>query len=150
VRTASTDEGAFVAFDVQAGESVQARVGTSFVSIEEAERNLHSEIPDWNFSKVENTAHAAWDATLSRINIEGTNDERRIFYTALYHASQVPRISSDVSGSYPRFSSPGRIEHTHGSNYYDDFSLWDTFRALHPLLTLTDQRAKVRWSNRSY
>ncbi len=136
--TTSADEGAFVTFDVKAGESVQARIGTSFVSVEEAERNLHAEIPDWNFQKVENASRRAWDTTLSRIDIDGSDDERQIFYTALYHASQVPRISNDVSGSYPRFSSPGQIEHTHGTNYYDDFSLWDTFRALHPLLTLID------------
>jgi predicted alpha-1,2-mannosidase len=137
-RTSSSDEGTFVYFDVKAGETVQARIGTSFVSVEEAEKNLRAEISDWNFSRVEKASKQAWMAMLSRVDVVSSDTDRRIFYTALYHASQVPRICNDVSGTYPRFSSPGQIERTKGRDYYDDFSLWDTFRALHPLLTILD------------
>jgi predicted alpha-1,2-mannosidase len=135
---ASTDEGAFVTFDVKPGETIQARVGTSFVSVQEAEKNLRTEIPNWNFRRVERASQRAWTATLNRVDIVGSKSDRRIFYTALYHAAQAPRICNDVSGSYPRFSGHGQIEHIQGRDYYDDFSLWDTFRALHPLLTILD------------
>jgi predicted alpha-1,2-mannosidase len=134
----SPDDGAFVTFDVKPGETVEARIGTSFVSVEEAEKNLRAEIPDWNFRRVERASERAWEATLSRVDIVGSDSDRRIFYTALYHAAQAPRICNDVSGTYPHFSGHGQIEHTQGRDYYDDFSLWDTFRALHPLLTILD------------
>ena len=142
-RSSSADEGVFVTFDIKWGESVQARVGTSFVSVEEAERNLRAEIPDWNFQRVEKTSEQAWAKVLGQVDIVGSDVERRILYTALYHTAQVPRICNDVSGTYPRFSGNGEIEHTNGHDYYDDFSLWDTFRALHPLLTILDPRREV-------
>src|SRR5207248_4989759 len=63
---------------------------------------------------------------------------RRMFYTALYHAMMLPRIASDVSGRYPRFASDYQTEVAHGFTYYDDFSLWDTFRAVHPLFVLLE------------
>ena len=142
-RSSSADEGVFVTFDIKRGESVQARVGTSFVSVEEAERNLRAEIPDWNFQRVEKASEQAWAKVLGQVDIVGSDVERRILYTALYHTAQVPRICNDVSGTYPRFSGNGEIEHTNGHDYYDDFSLWDTFRALHPLLTILDPRREV-------
>jgi predicted alpha-1,2-mannosidase len=137
-RTSSLDEGAFASFDVKPGETVQARIGTSFVSVEEADKNLRAEIPDWSFQRVEKASEQAWAKTLGRVDIVSSDADRRIFYTAMYHSAQVPRICNDVSGTYPRFSSRGGVEHTQGRDYYDDFSLWDTFRALHPLLTILD------------
>jgi predicted alpha-1,2-mannosidase len=137
-RTSSLDEGAFVSFDVKPGETVQARIGTSFVSVVEADKNLRTEIPDWSFRRVEKASEQAWAKTLGRVDIVSSDADRRIFHTAMYHSAQVPRICNDVSGTYPRFSSRGGVEHTQGRDYYDDFSLWDTFRALHPLLTILD------------
>ena len=128
--------GAAIVFQVQRGETVHARVGTSFVSLDEARRNLQAEMPTWDFAAVEQQAHNTWDRELGRIEITGPENDRRVFYTSLYHALQLPRMVNDVSGTRPRFASGQPVQ---GSGaYYDDFSAWDTFRALHPLLTILD------------
>jgi predicted alpha-1,2-mannosidase len=131
--------GAYVRFDLAAGRTVQARIGTSFVSVDEARRNLHGEMPDWDFDAAVGRAHAAWAQALDSIQVAGNSansTDRRIFYTALYHAMQLPRIFSDASGSYPSFAGGGAIETAKGFTYYDDYSVWDTFRAVHPLFTI--------------
>jgi len=130
--------GVYVLFHVKAGETVTARVGTSFVSVDEARKNLRAEIPDYNFAQVEAASHAAWDKQLGKIEIKTNDNDRRVFYTSLYHASQLPRVFDDADGSYPRFADGHTIETARGFTYYDDFSAWDTFRALHPLLTILD------------
>lgn len=130
--------GAYISFKLKDGDAVQARVGTSFTSIEEARRNLEAEIPGWNFDQVAAGARETWNATLGRIQIGGESPKRTIFYTALYHSFLLPRMFSDVSGTYPEFAGSGRIETAKGFTYYCDYSIWDTFRALHPLLTILD------------
>jgi putative alpha-1,2-mannosidase len=130
--------GAYVSFDLKRGETVQAKIGSSFTSIEEARRNLVSEIPGWNFQHVVDQTRADWNMALSKIQIQATATQKHILYSALYHSMQLPRIFSDVDGSYPGFAGEGRIETAKGFTYYCDFSLWDTFRALHPLLTILD------------
>ena len=132
--------GAYVTFDVKPGESVQARIGTSFVSVEQARQNLQAEIPAWNFEAVAAASRAAWNNALGRLQVDGEENDRRVFYTALYHGFQLPRAFSDVSGSYPEFAGGRSTQLAKGFTYYDDFSLWDTFRALHPLLTIIDSR----------
>jgi predicted alpha-1,2-mannosidase len=128
----------YLKFDLKPGESLQARVGTSFTSIEEARRNLKAEIPGWSFDGIEDAAHRQWDKALGAIQIAGDAPQKRIFYTALYHSLLLPRTFSDVDGAYPRFAGGGKIETADGFTYYDDYSIWDTFRALHPLLTILD------------
>jgi len=130
--------GAYLAFDLKPGEVVEARIGTSFTSLDEARNNLQSEIPGWDFNAVAAQARDAWNHELGRIQISARATQRSIFYTALYHSMLLPRVFSDVSGSYPGFAGEGRTEVAHGFTYYDDFSLWDTYRALHPLFTLLD------------
>lgn len=130
--------GAYVSFKIKGNEAVQVRIGTSFTSVEEARRNLSSEIPSWSFSEVEGSAKEAWEQALHKIDISGTEEQQTIFYTALYHSFLLPRTVSDVSGTYPTFASNGKIGKAEGFTYYCDFSIWDTFRALHPLLTLLD------------
>jgi predicted alpha-1,2-mannosidase len=131
--------GAFVGLAVQAGEVVRVKIGTSFTSIEEARRNLDTEIPDWNLDRVAEAARKEWNEELSRIDIPGASESRRrVFYTALYHAMLLPRTFSDGDGAYPGFAGSGRTEMARGFTYYCDFSMWDTFRALHPLLTIVD------------
>ncbi len=131
--------GTYVRFpNATVGEVILARIGTSFVSVEEARKNLRTEVPNWNFDNVEAQARAAWNENLSRIEIEDTSPATNIFYTALYHAMLQPRTFSDVDGSYPRFAGHGEVEHADHFIYYDDFSMWDTFRAQHPLLTIVD------------
>jgi predicted alpha-1,2-mannosidase len=132
--------GGYVTFDVKPGEVVLARVGTSFVSIDEARKNLRAEIPAWDFAKIEQKSHAAWEKALGVIEVTGDNADRRIFYTSMYHALQLPRIFNDVSGTYPRFAGGQSIETARGFTYFDDFSIWDTFRAEHPLFTIIDPK----------
>jgi predicted alpha-1,2-mannosidase len=131
--------GAYVGFDLRPGDLVRVKVGTSFTSIEEARRNLDAEISDWDYQRVEDQARAAWSAVLDKVQIrEQDAAKRRTFYSAMYHSMLLPRVFSDVSGTYPGFAGEGKIETVHDSVYYEDFSLWDTFRALHPLLTIVD------------
>lgn len=136
--------GAYVRFrNVHRGETVIARIGTSFVSLEEARKNLHAEIADWDFEKIKIRAKAEWDRNLKLVEVKDKVPATTVFYTALYHALLQPRTYSDVDGSYPRFASEGKIEHATGFTYYDDFSMWDTFRAQHPLLTIIDPQRDV-------
>lgn len=130
--------GAFVSFDLKDGATVQVRIGTSFTSVDEARRNLKAEIPNWNFDAVVGQSRANWNKLLERIKVGGASPDKAIFYTALYHSLLLPRVFSDQSGTYPRFGGGGSIEKADGFIYYDDFSAWDTFRALHPLLTILD------------
>lgn len=130
--------GAYLSFDLKAGETVQAKVGESFTSLDEARSNLAAEIPGWDFSEVAGRAEKEWNAALGRIEISEQGAKRRIFYTALYHSMLLPRVFSDADGSYPGFAGESRTETAKGFTYYTDYSLWDTFRALHPLLTILD------------
>lgn len=114
---------------------VMLKVGISNVDIEGAQKNLQVEIPDWDFGKIVSNAREKWNETLGKIEIE-TNDtkSKEIFYTSLYHVNIQPSISSDVDGRYRTMGH----EIVKDSLYrnYTVFSLWDTFRALHPLLTI--------------
>jgi predicted alpha-1,2-mannosidase len=137
------DPGAYLYFDLRPGETVKARIGTSFTSLDEARANLKAEISDWNFERVAADARKQWNDALARIEIPQNAGQRSIFYTALYHSMLLPRVFSDVDGSYPGFAGEGRIETARGFTEYDDFSLWDTFRALHPLLTILDPKRET-------
>ena len=110
------------------------KVGISAVSVENARENLQQELPGWNFASVVSKANADWNRELSKIAIK-TQDERakRIFYTALYHTMIAPSVFSDVNGEYR-----GADGKTHKSDFtdYTTFSLWDTYRAAFPLMTL--------------
>ncbi len=118
-------------------EEVLVRVGISPVSVDGARKNLSAEIRDWDFDKVRTTAALLWERELSRVVVEGGNDRRKnIFYTALYHAMLAPNISNDVDGSYRGMDMEVHNDKTF--TMYSVFSLWDTFRAEHPLLTLLD------------
>ena len=133
----SSSIGAYARLQVPADGIVRVKVGTSFTSVEEARRNLEAEIPGWDFDAVQAGAEAAWSELLGRVEVEGgTQEARTMFYTALYHALLLPRTFSDASGSYPAFAGGDETRQADGFVYYDDFSLWDTFRAVHPLQTL--------------
>lgn len=130
--------GGFVTFDKNTPSQVLVKVGTSFTSIEEAEKNLDAEESGWNFDNIRIQTEKSWRQLLQRIKIEGgTPAQQTIFYTALFHASLAPRVVSDADGTYNGFAQQNRLHRAApGTAYYDDFSLWDTFRALHPLLTI--------------
>lgn len=134
--TARKQMGAYLSFPVRAGEEVIVKVATSFCDVEGARRNMRAENYGWNFDLVRRRLARAWEEQLSAIEVEGgTDEERTLFYTQLYHTAFCPHAFNDVDGRYPSFAGGKTIEHTDGI-YYEDFSLWDTYRALHPLITL--------------
>ncbi|MBQ3244925.1 MAG: GH92 family glycosyl hydrolase [Bacteroidaceae bacterium] len=117
------------------GEQITVHMGVSFVSIENARENLEAEQKGMDFDRMHAAAVNRWNSDLERIRIEGgTKDQQTIFYTALYHALIHPSTISDVNGEYPKMESAGvgKSDHTR----YTIFSLWDTYRNLHQLLTL--------------
>ena len=128
-----------------AGEKiVNVRIGTSFTSIEAARKNLDKEIPDWNFEALRKATEDVWNQTLGKVQVRGgTDDEYIKFYTALYHCYQLPRIASDIDGSYQGFAQDTLIHKAEGFDYYDDFSMWDTYRALHPLMTILEPKKSL-------
>jgi predicted alpha-1,2-mannosidase len=112
------------------------KVGISAVSAEGALRNLDADIPDWDFARVQHAAVAAWERELARVRITTPSEKhKRIFYTAMYHTLLAPTLFSDVDGQYR-----GMDRKVHrlpaGQHNYSTYSLWDTYRALHPMLTL--------------
>jgi predicted alpha-1,2-mannosidase len=126
-------------FDPSTGDHILVKVGISGVSAEGARMNLENELPGWDFDKTREDAREAWERELGRIVIEGgTPDQRTTFYTALYHVMLNPNLYMDVDGSYR-----GRDLEVHksdGFRNYTVFSLWDTYRAAHPLFVLIDRR----------
>ncbi len=121
-----------------AGEVIQVKVAVSAVSAANALENLNAEIPGWDFNKVRNTAFEKWNHELSRIQIEGSEEQKATFYTSLYHAFLVPNLYQDVNGEYRGLDQ--NIHHSKKFTKYTVFSLWDTFRAEHPLLALIQEQ----------
>lgn len=119
--------GAWLSFATQQGQQVHLTIGISFVSVDQARHNAENEIPDINFDRVRTAAVSAWDSALAPIEVKGATDEqRRMFYTAVYHAMLMP---VDRTSENPLWDST--------EPYYDDFyAIWDTFRTSSPLLTL--------------
>lgn len=140
-----TDMGAFFSYNVSAHSTVRVKAASSFTSVEAARANLDAEIPDWDFDKVRAESAAQWNERLGRITVEGGSDtDRRKFYGSLYRASLLPRVVNDVDGSYAGFAGSGIKKLDPGEEYYDDFSMWDTYRALHPLITLIEPERSGR------
>ena len=121
-------------FDTEKNETIEVKVGISAVSVENAIQNLEREIPDWNFDGVLAQARSLYDKELSKIRIDATDSIKTIFYTALYHSFVAPYLYNDVNGEYRGFDD--RIHRAEGFSNYTVFSLWDTFRAENPLVTL--------------
>lgn len=131
------DLGGYISFNVKKGEQVIVKIGTSFVSIDQARKNLEAEIPGYDFTAVVKNLKSTWNDLLSKIKVEGNSQEDKVkFYTAMYHSFLQPRIYNDVDGSYPRFNGNAKTDTIKNGNYYCDFSVWDTYRALHPLYNL--------------
>jgi len=117
-----------------AGEQIVLRVGLSPTGVEGAKKNLQTEIPTWDFDAVKLAAQNKWNENLSRIQIESSNPNiRQTFYSALYHTMMAPTLYNDADGTY---RGTDQKIHNDGFQNYCTFSLWDTFRAEHPLLTL--------------
>lgn len=140
------DIGAFFSFETKNNETIEVQVAVSFVSIENARLNLETEQPQANFDVVQKTARERWNEDLSRILVEGgTDDQKTIFYTALYHALIHPNILQDVNGEYPEMETLN-VKKTEG-NRYTVFSLWDTYRNLHQLMTLVYPERQIEMMN---
>ncbi|MBQ6022716.1 MAG: GH92 family glycosyl hydrolase [Clostridia bacterium] len=129
-----TTAGIYLNFGNCEAQSVTIRMGVSFVSVENAKENLLAETGGSDFDDVRNAAEHAWEERLSGIAIEADDKTKTVFYTALYHAMQMPTDYTDVNGEYPGFD---RQVHTaEGFTYRSDLSLWDTARNAHSLYTL--------------
>ena len=123
--------------DLKPGEQVDVSMGISYVSVANARENLEKEQKGMSFDTVRKNAYDRWNADLGRIRVKGGSDEqRKVFYTALYHALIHPNLLNDVNGQYPLMESFGEGTVTDGHNRYTVFSLWDTYRNLHQLMTL--------------
>lgn len=120
--------------EVSSVEELVVKVALSAVSAEGALKNLQAEVGGKSFDQVCQETKAAWERELSTIFVEGTDDQRAMFYTSLYHTMINPSIYSDVDGRYRGLD--GAIHESDGFQNYTVFSLWDTYRALHPLLGL--------------
>jgi putative alpha-1,2-mannosidase len=161
-------------FQSRPTEPLLLKVAISYVSIEGARKNLEAELPGWDFDEVRADAKAAWNKELSKIEVSGgTDDQTTNFYTALYHTLIQPNVFNDVDGRYkghdgkvhqlpgysvqkpareqgrniqrPNYALPdGRAS---APEHYTVFSLWDTFRAAHPLYTIIDQKRTVDFIN---
>jgi putative alpha-1,2-mannosidase len=162
-------------FDPKESRPLLLKVAISFVSVEGARKNLEAELPGWDFDKVRADAKAAWNKELSKIEVSGgTPDQTTTFYTALYHTMIQPNVFNDVDGRYKghdgkihslgNADTPVRNEREARkpsyaassvadksvrvpSDHYTVFSLWDTFRAAHPLYTIIDQKRTVDFIN---
>jgi len=122
---------------VKKGDELLVKISLSFTGFEGAKLNS-SEIPDWDFDKVKSDAEKAWDKELSKIEVKSNDkDKLTVFYTALYHTMIQPNIAQDLDGKY--MGRDFKVHESKGFDYYTVFSLWDTFRAYHPLMTLIDQ-----------
>ncbi|TDW52785.1 putative alpha-1,2-mannosidase [Flavobacterium sp. 270] len=131
-------------FDTSMQQEVLVKIGISATSIENARLNVESEIPDWDFEGIKNTADTVWEKELGKIKIDGTPEQKQIFYTALYHTFIQPNTLSDVSGDYPSADFTVRKS---SKPYYSTFSLWDTYRAAHPLYTLVQPERSADFIN---
>src|SRR5690554_778898 len=121
-------------FDMQGDETLQMKVAMSTTGIEGAKANLAAEVPGWDFDDVHSAAREAWNGYLSRVQVEGTDDEKTNFYTSLYHLYIQPNNIADVDGKYV---GPNRqVEQSSTGKYYSTLSQWDTFRAAFPMYTL--------------
>ena len=128
-----TRMGAYINFKTKAGEKIQLRIGSSFISLGQARINMEKEITGRSFEQVVTGTRNTWQKNLSVMKPEGiTEDQKAIFYTALFHTMQFPREFDEYGKYYSAFD-----DKIHTGNSYTDFSLWDTYRALHPLLLFT-------------
>lgn len=118
------------------------KVGMSAVSMEGAQKNLEQEIAAWDFDKLKTTAQDTWETELQKVLVEGGDDNQKtIFYTALYHSFIAPNLFMDVDGQYR--GTDGLVHQAKDFDYHTIFSLWDTFRGTHPLFTILQRKRSL-------
>lgn len=130
--------GIYIGFDVEFGEEVLVKAASSFVSNDGAVKNLEAEIPHWDFEATRSQLTSIWEKHLAAISVRSDDElSKRKFYGAFYRASFLPRTFNDVDGRYPSFAKGKPVMSLpEGGTYYEDFSVWDTYRALHPMLNI--------------
>jgi predicted alpha-1,2-mannosidase len=126
-------------------EKILVKVSISAISTDNAQKNLTAEIPDWGFENIVQDTRKKWDIELSKIEIEGPLEEKETFYTALYHAFLTPILYQDVDGRYRGFDQ--NIHKAEGFTNHAIFSLWDTYRATHPLFCLLQPKRNADMIN---
>ncbi len=132
---AGDDIGVYLNYNTAEGEQIEVQMGVSFVSIENARENLNKELGKRTFESVAQQARNSWNESLSRILVKGgTDDQKTVFYTALYHMLIHPNVLNDVNGEYPAMENSAILK-TNGQRY-TVFSLWDTYRNVHQLMTM--------------
>ncbi|MGQ7856072.1 GH92 family glycosyl hydrolase [Pedobacter sp. WC2501] len=124
----------FFDFDTQEGEKIKIKFALSPVSQENALQNMRAEIAGWDFEKVKTQAQATWNKELNKIQVTTSNDNKINFYTALYHAFINPTTYTDINGEYKGLDQG--VHKADGFTNYTTFSLWDTYRALHPFFNI--------------
>lgn len=136
-----TRMGAYISFQTKQNEKITVKIATSFISLEQARINLEKEIPDNDLDRVAASAKQKWEEKLSKIKITGVSDnDKTIFYTALYHCYLLPREFSEYGKYYSAFD-----DQVHDGFSYNDYSLWDTFRAYHPLMCFLEPELTGKW-----
>lgn len=126
---------AYFNFDTKANESIEVKFALSNTSTDGAMKNLEAEIPNWNFDQIKQQTQDKWEKELSRIQVESLNEnDKKVFYTSMYHTMLSPSIYQDVDGKYLGLDQ--NIHQAVGFTNYTIFSLWDTYRALHPLYNI--------------
>lgn len=127
--------GAWFILNATAGGQVLVKVGISLVSAANAKSNLQADQPGWDFNSIKNKAAVQCNKELSKIKVEGGSDnDKKIFYTGIYHILQHPNIICDINGEYPAMGCHRTMQSKRA--HYTIFSLWDTYRNVHPFLTL--------------
>lgn len=134
-----------LSFDKNCDKPLTVKVGLSSVSYNGARNNLASEMENLDFEHVKNRAEKLWNKELGVIDIEGTEEQKEIFYTALYHTLIHPNNIADVNGDY--YNSNDELRNAPDKKHYSTFSLWDTYRAAHPLFTLTQPKRTAQFIN---
>ncbi|MBI5727393.1 MAG: glycoside hydrolase family 92 protein [Ignavibacteriales bacterium] len=132
-------------YETKENDVIMVKIAISATSTANALKNLESEIPDWNFERVRNLTREKWNKELSVIDIEAGESDKEVFYTSLYHAFMAPNLYQDASGEYRGFD-----QNNHKANGFTNhavFSLWDTYRATHPLFALVQQKRNVDMIN---
>jgi predicted alpha-1,2-mannosidase len=125
--------GAFFCFDIPEKDTIELKIGISFISALKAKQNIDEEIPHWDFTKVRSETQNRWENLLKRLEIDASEDQKKMFYTALYHTMLMP---VDRTGENPLWNS--------SQPYFDDFyAIWDTYRSSHPLITLISPSQQV-------
>jgi len=125
-------------FETDEGEAILVKFALSGVSTQGAIENLKAEIPGWDFDEIKNKAKDQWNKELSKITVDASEDRKISFYTAMYHSFLNPVVYSDINGEYRGLDQ--NIHKVYGFTNYTIFSLWDTYRALHPFFTIVQQK----------